>query len=129
MMREASSIYKAKSKRQAIKRYYRFSQRWKTIEPNAVRCFRKDFYETLIYYDFKDDKNLISTTNHLERYLEEVRRRIKIQGYFKSEKSLDLWTYGIIRELKDKEEPKEPDGMHYYATIIKDLEHESVQLS
>jgi len=129
MMREASSIYKAKSKRQAIKRYYRFSQRWETIEPGAVKCFKKDFYETLVYYDHNEDKNLISTTNHLERYLEEVRRRIKIQGYFKSEKSLDLWTYGIIRELKDKEEPKEPDGMHYYATIIKDLEHESVQLS
>jgi len=128
MMREARTIYKARSKRQAIKRYYRFSQRWETIEPQATRCFKKDFYETLVYYDHNDDKNLISTTNHLERYLEEVRRRIKIQGYFKSEKSLNLWTYGIISQLRDKEEPEEPNGMHYYITIIKDLEHESVQL-
>ena len=129
MMQQARVIYKAKSKRQAIKRYYRFCQRWETIEPQATRCFKKDFYETLVYYDHNDDKNLISTTNHLERYLEEVRRRIKIQGYFKNEKSLNLWTYGIIRELKDKQQPKEPDGMHYYITIIKEPEHESVQLS
>jgi len=129
MMLQARSIYKAKSKRQAIKRYYRFSKRWQDTEPQATRCFKKGFYETLIYYDHNEDKNLISTTNHLERYLEEVRRRIKIQGYFKSEKSLNLWTYGIIRELKQPEEPKEPDGMHYYITVIKDLEHESVQLS
>jgi len=128
MMAQASTIYKAKSKRQAIKRYYRFSKRWERVEPSAVRCFKKDFYETLGYYDHNEDKNLIGTTNHLERYLQEVRRRIKIQGYFKSEKSLNLWTYGIIRELRDQEEPKEPDGMHYYLTIIKDLERESVQL-
>lgn len=129
MMRQARTIYKAKSKREAIKRYYRFCNRWQNIEPQAVNCFKKDFYETLVYYDHNDDKNLISTTNHLERYLEEVRRRIKIQGYFKSEKSLNLWTYGIIRELREPEEPKEPNGMHYYITIIKDLEEKSVQFS
>lgn len=129
LMRQATTIYKAKSKRQAIKRYYRFCQRWETIEPAAIRCFKKDFYETLIYYDFQEDKNFISTTNHLERYLEEVRRRIKIQGYFKNEKSLNLWTYGIISQLKEPEEPKQPDGMHYYITMIKRPEYESVQLS
>jgi len=129
MMQQARTIYKAKSKRQAIKRYYRFCNRWQIVEPAAVRCFKKDFYETLIYYDFQEDKNLISTTNHLERYLEEVRRRIKIQGYFKNEKSLNLWTYGIIRELKNKEDPQQPYDMHYYITLIKEPEHESVQLS
>jgi len=129
MMRQASAIYKAKSKRGAIKRYYRFCQRWETIEPNAIRCFKKDFYETLIYYDFHEDKNLISTTNHLERYLEEVRRRIKIQGYFKNEKSLNLWTYGIISQLREIEEPKQLDGMRYCLTIIKEPKYESVQLS
>ena len=129
MMRQASTIYKAKSKRQAIKRYYRFCQRWETIEPQAVRCFKKDFYDTLVYYEFKEDRNFISTTNHIERYLEEVRRRIKIQGYFKNEKSLNLWTYGIIRELKETGEPKQPDGMHYYITVIKEPKYESVQLS
>lgn len=128
-MQQARMIYKAKSKRVAIKRYYRFCRRWETIEPAAIRCFKKDFYETLIYYDFQEDKRFISTTNHLERYLEEVRRRIKIQGYFKNEKSLNLWTYGIISQLREPEEPKELNGMHYYITIIKDLERESVQLS
>ena len=129
MMQQARTIYKAKSKREAIKRYYRFSQRWQNTEPGAVRCFRKDFYETLVYYDHEDDKNLISTTNHLERTLEEVRRRIKIQGYFKNEKSLNLWTYGIISQLREEQEPEQPDGMHYYITVIKDPNYESVQLS
>lgn len=129
MMKQASVIYKAKSKRQALKRYYRFCQRWEIAEPAAIRCFKRDFYDTLVYYDFQEDKRLISTTNHLERYLEEVRRRIKIQGYFKNEKSLNLWIYGIITQLREQEEPKQPDGMHYYITIIKEPKYKSVQLS
>ena len=128
MMPHASSIFKAKTKRQAIKRFDRFCQRWQDIEPSAVRCFKRDFYDTLAYYDFIEDKNFISTTNHLERDLEEVRRRIKIQGYFKSERSLDLWTYGIISQFRDQEQQSEvmPD---YMFTLTKEPKYESVQLS
>lgn len=129
MMPQASYIYKADFKREAIERFNRFCQRWQEIEPRAVKCFKKDFYDTLIYYDFHDDKNFISTTNHLERDLEEVRRRIKIQGYFKSEKSLNLWTYGIISQFREEQEQQKPDGMHYYITIVKEPKYESVQLS
>ncbi len=129
MMPQASSIYKADSKRKAIEKFNKFCLRWQDIEPAAVRCFRKDFYDTLIYYDFPDDKNFISTTNHLERDLEEVRRRIKIQGYFKNEKSLNLWTYGIISQFREEQEQQKPDGMQYYITIIKEPKYESVQLS
>ena len=100
LMREARHIYKAGTRRQAIKRFDRFCDRWKGREPHAVHCFTKDFYDSIIYYDYIDDRNLIGTTNHLERDLEEVRRRIKIQGYFKNERSVYLWTYGIISQFR-----------------------------
>ena len=115
IMPQASRIYKAKTKKQAIKRFNRFCQKWQDIEPQAIRCFKKDFYDTLSFYDFADDKNFISTTNHLERDLEEVRRRIKIQGYFKSEKSLNLWIYGIISQFREVEKQQpEKDMPHLY---------------
>lgn len=136
MLPQASRIYKAKTKSQAIKRFTRFCQKWQDIESQAVRCFKKDFYDTLSFYDFSEDKNFISTTNHLERDLEEVRRRIKIQGSFKSDKSLNLWTYGIISQFREEQQPREdmpayrqgrwPD---YIFTLIKEPEYESVQLS
>ena len=127
IMPQASRIYKAKTKKQAIKRFNRFCQKWQDIEPQAIRCFKKDFYDTLSFYDFADDKNFISTTNHLERDLEEVRRRIKIQGYFKSEKSLNLWIYGIISQFRE-EQPKR-DMPKYTFTLTKEPEYESAQLS
>ena len=127
MTKQASNIYKAESRKQAIERFDAFCQKWQDIESHAISCFKKDFHETLHYYDFADDKNLISSTNHLERRLEEVRRRIKIQGYFKNERSLNLWVYGIISQLHQEQQP---DVMpKHIVTIIRDPKYKSVQLS
>ena len=126
MMAQASLIYKSESRRQAIKRFMRFCDKWSGLEPKAVRCLEKDFYDTIVYYDFFEDKNFISTTNHIERDLGEVRRRIKTQGYFKSEQSLNLWVYGIISQFREEQREDKPK---YVFTITKEPKHESVQLS
>jgi len=126
-MAGASRIYRSGSRRQAIKRFNRCCDKWRSIEPRAIRCFEKDFYDTIVYYDFFEDKNFISTTNHLERDLEEVRRRIKMQGYFKSDRSAELWVYGIISQFR--QEPQ-PDVMpKHIVAIFNEPKYESVQLS
>jgi transposase-like protein len=127
MMRQASLIYDSKTRRQAIERFEKFCVRWRDIEPYAVKCFKDGFFETLHYFEFAEDKNFISSTNHLERDLEEVRRRIKIQGYFKSERSANLWVYGIISQLRQEQQP----GVmpKHIVTIIREPKYESVQLS
>lgn len=136
MMLQASKIYKSRNRRQAIKRFERFCLKWEEIEYKAIRCFRKDFHDTLTYYNFIEDRHFISTTNHLERDLEEVRRRIKTQGYFKNEKSLNLWVYGIISQFRDdqiakeiEEIRKQPRDMSSYVfTLVKEPKYESAQL-
>ncbi|MCM8796604.1 MAG: transposase, partial [Candidatus Omnitrophica bacterium] len=73
------------------------------------RFFQDEFYHTLNFYDFpKEVRSVISTTNHLERFLEEIRRRIKIQGYFKNERGLNLWIFGLIKyiNLNPIQQPK-----------------------
>lgn len=100
LMRQASNIYKAASRQEAIRRFRIFVNRWKDLEPRAVKCFQDEFYNTLNFYDFpKEVRSAISTTNHLERFLEEIRRRIKIQGYFKNERSLNLWIFGLVKHI------------------------------
>jgi transposase-like protein len=126
LMAQARSIFQTKTKRQAIKRYTKLCNTWQDIEPYAIKCFRKDFHDTLGYYEFMDDKNFISTTNHLERDLEEIRRRIKIQGYFKNNTSANLWTFGIISQFRERQPKTMP---RYTFTLIKEHEYESVQLS
>jgi len=126
LMRQARIIYQAPTKRQAIVRFERFCRQWQDKEPYAVKCFKDNFLETLNYFEFRDDKNLISSTNHLERDLEEVRRRIKIQGYFKSDRSANLWIYGIISQFRQEEQP---EVMPKHITIFREPKYESVQLS
>jgi len=100
LMKQASNIYKAASRQDAIKKFRLFVNQWKDKEPRAVKCFQDEFYNTLNFYDFpKEIRSAISTTNHLERFLEEIRRRIKIQGYFKNERSLNLWIFGLIKHI------------------------------
>jgi len=109
MARQASNIYRAASRQKAIKRFRVFVNRWNNLEPKAVKCFQGEFYNTLNFYDFpKEIRSKISTTNHLERFLEEIRRRIKIQGYFKNERSLNLWIFGLIKHinLRPIQQPK-----------------------
>jgi len=127
MVRQASAIYEAENKHKALTRFERFCQRWQELEPYAVKCFRDGFLDTLNYFDYSDDKNLISSTNHLERDLEEVRRRIKIQGYFKSDRSAELWVYGIISQFRQEPQP-EVMPKHIVA-IFNEPKYESVQLS
>ena len=109
LMRQACHIYRAASRQEAIKRFRLFVNQWKDREPRAVKCFQDEFYNTLNFYDFpKEIRSAISTTNHLERFLEEIRRRIKIQGYFKNEHSLNLWIFGLIKHinLRPIQQPK-----------------------
>jgi transposase-like protein len=127
MMRQASLIYDSSTRRQAIERFNKFCLHWQECEPYAVKCFRDGFFETLHYFEFTDDKNLVSSTNHLERDLEEVRRRIKIQGYFKSDRSANLWVYGIISQFRQEQQP-EVMPKHIVA-IFREPKYESVQLS
>jgi len=126
IMRQVRAIYDSKNRQQAIERFEKFCVCWQEYEPYAIKCFRDGFFETLHYFEFGEDKNFISSTNHLERYLEEVRRRIKIQGYFKSDRSANLWVYGIISQVMQEQQP---EVMPRHVTIFRGLKYESVQLS
>ena len=108
MMAEASQIYKSRTRKAAVARFEAFCRKWEPVEGKAIRHFKKDFDKTLAFYDYSYDRNFTSTTNHLERDLEEIRRRIKTQGYFKNERSVDYWVYGI---LKYSDRIAQPEGL------------------
>jgi len=124
MMSEASKIYESATRKEAITRFNRFCHRWKDIEKKAIRLFAKDFGKTLTFYNYSEDRRFISTTNHLERELEEIRRRIKTQGYFKNERSVDYWVFGILKYSERIHQPEE-----VMPVKTKEPEYESVQLS
>lgn len=125
LMDRAKKIYKQPSKQKAISAFKHFIWKWQDLEPRACRNFSNNFIDTLNFYDFpKADRNFISTSNHLERHIEELRRRTKIQGYFRSEKSLNIWLFGIIKYLNITI----PEDTPVYS-IQPELQYQSAQLS
>ena len=102
-LREAKGIYRAKNKRQAIKRYRRWAKRWEGKAPEAVKCMEKDIDELLNFFDMpKKHQVKVRTTNVIERIFREVRRRIRPMNCFTNDASCDRILFGIIRYLNEK---------------------------
>jgi len=97
LMGDVSTIYKADSRQEAIERYNAVQAKWRKKERLSMHCLKSNINDTLTFYEYKEDRNQISSTNYIERMHEEIRRRIKIQGYFKSVKSLNLWIYALLK--------------------------------
>ncbi len=78
-MDEARGIYKAKSLRQANKRFGRWKEKWNRSYPKAVKCIEKDLDELLTFFHFDEShRKKIRTTNPIERAFKEFRRRTNV---------------------------------------------------
>jgi putative transposase len=79
-LKEAKGIYLAGSKRQAVKRFHRWAERWRRAAPKAVACLEADLEQLLSFFDCPREHHVkIRTTNAIERIFREVRRRTRHQ--------------------------------------------------
>jgi len=100
--KDAAAIYQAQTDKELRDRLKAFKVRWMYKEPKAVRAFIRGFDRTLTYREFAEpDKTLTKTNNPLERYLEELQRRIKPFRKFANAGSVDRIVYGIIVYVLD----------------------------
>jgi putative transposase len=99
-MAEAKGIFAAPSRREAIKRFKIWKEKWQVEAERAVRCMEKDLHHCLHYYAFsKELWKKIRTTNMLERDFREVRRRTRPMGVFPNEQSAGRIFYGVTNGI------------------------------
>ena len=99
-MDEAKDIFNAPSRREAIRRFNAWKEKWQVEEERAVRCLEKDFYHCLHYYSFpKELWKKVRTTNMLEREFREVRRRTRPMRFFPNEESAQRIFYGVTNGI------------------------------
>lgn len=80
---EAARIMYAPTSRQAAQLFRRWKRRWQDINPRAVACLERDFDRLIPFLEFDNSLHrIIRTTNVIERSFKEVRRRLKVMGYF-----------------------------------------------
>ena len=107
-LKEAKGIFASDNRKEALRRFRDWEDKWRIEEERAVRCLKKDLFGCFHYFDF--DKELwksVRTTNILERAFREVRRRTRpMNNFFTNEASANRIMYGISDMLnqnwKDK---------------------------
>jgi len=104
---DASAVY-AHHEETAIREHAtRFRATWEKREPEAVAAFFVDFDKTLSYLkvDVPDALlTLIRTTNLLERFHREARRKQHDIGMFQSEHGCEVLWYLMVRRETAKQQ-------------------------
>jgi putative transposase len=94
---DALFIFEAATETESRGRLHIFADKWLTQEPKAVRNFIKSFEYCLTYLEYPEPwRTLLKTNNPIERYLEEIRRRIIPMRSFNNARSVNRIIYGII---------------------------------
>lgn len=94
---QANAIYDAQDLAEVKERLDIFCREWREDEPSAVKSLRRNFGKTLVYMQF--EKRLwktLRTTNPVERYQQEIRRRTRPMRSFADDKSCQRIVYAIV---------------------------------
>jgi len=85
---EAARIMYAGSATKAARLFRKWKSRWEPVNPRGVACLERDFHRLIPFFEFDPCfHKVIRTTNVIERSFKEVRRRLKVMGYFQNQKS------------------------------------------
>jgi len=100
---EARAIYSASNRKEAIKAFNEWAERWRVLYPKAVRCIEKDLEELLnFYYCPSEIRVKVRTTNVIERAFREVRRRTRPMSCFNNVQSIERIVYAVMNHLNDQ---------------------------
>ena len=105
IVKDLSAIYAAKDKKSCIKKFKLFINKWYNKYEKAFKSFIKNFEHTIYYYDFdEEDRKIIKTSNHIELFFREFRRRIKVFGFFKNNLSVDILFFTFAFNFNNQSE-------------------------
>jgi hypothetical protein len=103
ILRDAANIYATADIEVIKQRLLDFRQKWASLEPQAVRCFVKDFDLTLNYLRVPfPHKRMLRTTNLLERFFREFRSRAEEIGCFGSQAQAETLFYLVLQRERAK---------------------------
>jgi len=94
---DALRVFEGETATQVRKNLRSFCDKWSIQEPQAVRNFIRGFEYCLVYLEYPDPvRTMLKTNNPVERYIEELRRRIIPMRSFNNCKSAERIIYGLI---------------------------------
>ena len=99
-LRGVQAIYEAPTRREAVRRYWAWTQRWRMEAPKAVACLEQDLEALLAFLACPEaHRKAIRTTNAIERAFREVRRRTRPMTCFNNDASCERIIYAVVCHL------------------------------
>ena len=96
-MVQASDIYRAGSKEEAIRAFKKWAKVWGGVAPEAVKCLEEDFEDMIAFFDCPKELWMkLRTTNVIERVFREVRRRTRPISCFQNRESVERIIFAIF---------------------------------
>ena len=105
------AIYEAPTRREAVRHYWAWAQRWRMEAPKAVACLEQDLEALLAFLACPEaHRKAIRTTNAIERAFREVRRRTRPMTCFNNDASCERIIFAVFnhqnRKWKDRYLPE-----------------------
>jgi len=97
---DASWLYEAQSEEEFYRWVIKFRDKYNKFRYHpAFRYFLGKIYQSIRYFELpKEYWSIAKTTNRLERYFEELKRRIKPFRRFPNSQSCKRWLYALITQ-------------------------------
>lgn len=96
----ARAIYQAPTRREAVRCYWAWAQRWRKEAPKTVACLEQDLDSLLAFLACPEShRKAVRTTNAIERAFREVRRRTRPMTCFTNDASCERIIYAVVRHL------------------------------
>ncbi len=100
---DATAIFGADSRTQAVSLLKQFHQRWHPKEPRAVNNFLRDIELSLTFFSQPRGKWIqLGTNNIIERQLREIRRRVRLIDSFRDEQSCERIIFTQVEQLNQR---------------------------
>jgi putative transposase len=106
-LKQAKLIYSARTRSEAVKRFWEWAQAWRSLEPKAVACLEKDLEELLSVFAVPAaHRQRVRTTNVIERFFRDVRRRTRPMGCFQNANSAERVLFFLAARYNEKWEDR-----------------------
>jgi putative transposase len=107
-MKDVKLIYLASSYREAVQRYKAWCQKWRRKVPKAVRCLEQDIEEMLLFFNHEQKLWIkLRTTNVIERFFKELRKRTRPMSLFANTDSCNRILYALFAKYNKKWEDRQ----------------------
>ena len=102
ILSDASWLYEAQSEEEFYRWVIKFRDKYKLYKNHiAFKYFFGKIYQSIRYFELpKEYWSIAKTSNRLERYFAELKRRIKPFRRFPNTQSCKRWLYALITEIK-----------------------------